>query len=41
MILVVLVCLFFFFVCGQHYVKNMNELGLNFMGGVLGSTMKN
>ena len=33
-----LVCLF---VCGQHYSKRYERIGMEFYGGVLGSTMKN
>ena len=32
------VCLF---VCGQHYSHSYERIGVNFYGGVLGSTMKN
>ena len=38
MFLVALVCLF---VCGQHYSKCYDRIGMKFYGGVLGSTMKN
>ena len=38
MFLVALVCLF---VCGQHCSKRYERIGVNFYGGVLGSTMKN
>ena len=32
------VCLF---VCGQHYAKRYEQIGVKFYGRVLGSTMKN
>ena len=32
------VCLF---VCGQHYSKSYERIGMKFYAGVLGSTMKN
>ena len=38
MFLVALVCLF---VCGQHYSKRGELIGMKFYGGFLGSTMKN
>ena len=38
MFLVALVCMF---VCGQHYSKRYEQIGMKFYGGVLGSTMKN
>ena len=38
MLLVALVCLF---VCGQHYSKRYERIGMTFYGGVLGSTIKN
>ena len=38
MFLVGFVCLF---VCGQHYSKTYERIGMKFYGGVLGSTMKN
>ena len=28
-------------VCGQHYSKSYERIGMKFYGGVLGSTMKN
>ena len=37
MFLVALVCLF---VCGQHYSKSCERIGMKFYGGVLGSAMK-
>ena len=40
--LVALVCLFVCLsVCGQHYSKSYEHIGMKFYGGVLGSTMKN
>ena len=40
--LVALVCLSVcLFVCGQHYSKRYERIGVQFYGGVLGSTMKN
>ena len=42
MFLVALVCLFVCLsVCGQHYSKSYERIGMKFYGGVLGSTMKN
>ena len=42
MFLVALVCLSVcLFVCGQHYTKRYERIGMEFYGGVLGSTMKN
>ena len=42
MFLVALVYLFVcLFVCGQHYSKSYEWIGMKFYGGVLGSTMKN
>ena len=42
MFLVVLVCLSVcLFVCGQHYSKSYEWIGMKFYEGVLGSTMKN
>ena len=38
MFLVALVCLF---VCGQHYSKSYERIGMKLYGGVLGNTMKN
>ena len=38
MFLVALVCLS---VCEQHYSKSYERIGMEFYGGVLGSTMKN
>ena len=38
MFLVALVCLS---VCGQHYSKRYERIGMTFYGGLLGSTMKN
>ena len=38
MFLVALVCLS---VCGHHYSKSSEWIGLKFYGGVLGNTMKN
>ena len=35
---IIRVCLF---VCGQHYSKHYERIGITFYGGVLGSTMKN
>ena len=32
---------FFLFVCGQHYLKSYEKIGMKFHGGILGSTMKN
>ena len=29
------------FVCGQHYSKSYERIGVKFYGGVLGSTIKN
>ena len=37
MFLVALVCLF---VCGQHYSKSYESIGIKCYGGVLGSTVK-
>ena len=40
--LVVLVCLSVrLFVCGQHYLKSYEWIGMQFYGGVLGNTMEN
>ena len=42
MFLVPLVCLFVcLYVCGQHYSKSCEQIGMKFYGGVLGSTMTN
>ena len=36
-----LVALVYLFVCGQHYSKSYEWIGMTFCGGVLGGTMKN
>ena len=43
MFLVMLVCLFgnSLFVCGQHYSKRYEWIGMKFYGGVLDGTVKN
>ena len=43
MFLVALVCLLFvcLSVCGQHYSKSYERIGMKCYGGVLGSTIKN
>ena len=42
MFLVALVCLLVCLsVCGQHYSKSYERIGMKFYGGVLGSTKKN